>query len=82
MPFRDFIRGAMPADIIQLFDGRTHKEKGIFISPKYANDVLLFIKEREQAKKEAKKRALLDFIGEFGEIETGSHQAIKAKKYE
>ena len=80
--FRDFIRGVMPGDILQLLDKRTHKSKGLFISPKYEKDVLAFIEAKEKQRKEAKKKALLDFVGEFGEGDRGSHQAIKASKYE
>lgn len=80
--FRDFIRGAMPADILQLLDKRTHTQKGIFVSPKYADDVLAFIEQKEKQRKKAKKKALLDFVGEFGEGDASSHQAMKAKKYE
>ena len=80
--FRDFIRGAMPADILQLLDKRTHTQKGIFVSPKYAQDVLAFIEEKEKKRKNAKKKALLDFVGKFGSVDVDTHQAIKASKYE
>ena len=80
--FRDFVRGAMPADIVRLLDKRTHTEKGIFVSPKYADDVLEFIALKENKRKNAKKRALLDFVGEFGDGSEEKHQAIKASKYE
>jgi len=80
--FRDFIRGVMPSDILQLLDKRTHKSKGIFVSPKYADDVLAFIEEKEKQRKKAKKKALLDFVGEFGEGSSDTHQEIKASKYE
>jgi hypothetical protein len=80
--FRDFIRGAMPADILRLLDKRTHEEKGIFVSPKYADDVLEFIDKKEKQRKNDRKKALLDFVGEFGEGSSESHQAIKASKYE
>jgi hypothetical protein len=80
--FRDFIRGAIPSDIVRLLDKRTHKSKGIFVSPKYADDVLEFIALKESKRKNAKKKALLDFVGEFGEGSSESHQAIKASKYE
>ena len=80
--FRDFVRGVIPADIVRLLDKRTHKEKGIFISPKYADDVLEFIALQEKKRKNAKKKALLDFVGEFGDESGKSHQATKASKYE
>ena len=80
--FRDFIRGVMPADVLQLLDKRTHKLKGIFISPKYADDVLAYLQEKEKQRKESRKKALLDFVGAFGEGDDTSHQALKARKYE
>jgi len=80
--FRDFIRGSIPSDIVKLLDNRTHKSKGIFVSPKYADDVLEFIALKEKKRKTAKKKALLDFVGEFGEGSDETHQALKAKKYE
>jgi len=80
--FRDFIRGAMPSDIVKLLDKRTQKFKGIFVSPKYADDVLEFIALKEKKRKMDKKKALLDFVGEFGDGNQKTHQAIKASKYE
>ncbi|HIP51647.1 MAG TPA: hypothetical protein EYG94_06115 [Campylobacterales bacterium] len=83
--FRDFIRGYIPADILLLLDKKTKTKKGLFVTQEYADDVLAFIEQREQEKKEKKKRALLDFVGEFGEsqkLSTASHQEIKASKYE
>ncbi len=80
--FRDFIRGSIPSDIVKLLDKRTHKSKGIFVSPKYADDVLEFIALKEKRRKTAKKKALLDFVGEFGEGNDETHQALKASKYE
>ncbi len=41
------------------------------------------IQLKEQQKREQKKRAILDFIGEFGESDGElSHKEIKAQKYE
>ncbi len=82
--FRDFIRGQMPADILLLLDKKSNKSKGLYVAPEYADDVLTFIKEKERAKQEKKKRALLDFVGVFGEVDdtSASHQEIKASKYE
>lgn len=82
--FRDFIRGQIPADILLLLDKKSNKSKGLYIAPEYADDVLAFIKEKEREKQKKKKRALLDFVGVFGEMDdtTASHQKIKASKYE
>lgn len=82
--FRDFIRGKIPADILLLLDKKSNKSKGLYIAPEYTDDVLEFIKEKERAKQKKKKRALLDFVGAFGEADdmSASHQKIKASKYE
>ena len=83
--FRDFVRGYMPADILLLLDKKTKTKKGLFVKQEYADDVLAFIEQRNKEKKEKKKRALLDFVGEFSdnqEFSKASHQAIKASKYE
>ena len=57
--------------------GYTTWERG-----KYADDVLECIAMREKKRKSAKKKALLDFVGVFGEGDEKSHQEIKASKYE
>ena len=83
--FRDFIRGYIPADVLILFDKKSKTKKGLFVKQEYADIVLEFLEQKEQEKIEKKKRAMFDFIGEFGdgsEIANKSHQAIKAEKYE
>ena len=83
--FRDFIRGYIPADILMLLDKKTKTKKGLFVKQEYADIVLEFLKQKEQERIEQKKRAMFDFVGEFGDgtnIANKSHQAIKAEKYE
>ena len=83
--FRDFIRGYIPADVLMLFDKKSKTKKGLFVKAEYADIVLDFLKQKEQEKIEKKKRALLDFVGAFGdgnEFATKSHKEIKAQKYE
>ena len=83
--FRDFTRGEVSGDVLMLIDKKTKKEKGLFVDKKYSDDFLDFLKLREQKRIEQKKRALLDFVGEFGngdEFINKSHKEIKAKKYE
>lgn len=83
--FRDFIRGYIPADILMLLDKKTKKSRGLFVAPKYADEVLEYLKHKEKNEQEQKKHALLDFVGKFGEetVDTTlSHHAIKAEKYE
>ncbi len=82
--FRDFMRGEMPADVLMLLDKKSKTKKGLFVKQEYADSVLAFLKQKEQEEIEQKKRALLDFVGAFGdgsEIAEQSHQAIKAQKY-
>ncbi len=83
--FREFSRGYIPADMLLLMDKKTKKEKGLYVSNKYKDEVIEFLRQKEQEKKEKKKKALLDFVGKFGdgkEFSEASHQEIKAKKYE
>ena len=82
--FRDFIRGQIPADILLLLDKKSNKSKGLYIAPEYADDVLTCIEKKEKEKRRKKKRALLDFVGAFGELDKpeASHKEIKASKYE
>ncbi len=83
--FRDFIRGEARGDVLKLVDKKSKKEKGLFVSNKYAKEVLEFLKQKAKEEKEQKKRTLLDFVGEFGdgeEFKDMSHKEIKAKKYE
>lgn len=83
--FRDFIRGSVPADILMLLDKKTKTKKGLFVKPEYADIVLEFLKQKEQEKIEQKRKAMLDFVGEFGDdinLVNKSHQEIKAEKYE
>lgn len=82
--FRDFIRGKIPADVLLLWDRKSDKSKGVYISPEYADEVLDYLTRKEKEKQERKKRVLLDFVGAFGELDEtdASHQAIKASKYE
>jgi len=83
--FRDFTRGHIPADVLMLLDKKTKQNKGLFIKPEYADSVLKFLKRQEQEAIKRRKKALLDFVGKFGDgADTvgRKHQEIKAEKYE
>ncbi len=82
--YRDFLRGYIPADILLLLDKKSKTKKGLYIKPEYADEVIEFIKKKEQEKKEEKKMALLNFVGKFGDDESlkKEHKEIKASKYE
>ena len=83
--FRDFIRGSMPADILMLLDKKSKTKKGLFVKQEYADVVLELLKQKEQEKIKKKKRAMLDFVGAFGDgvnMANEAHQAIKAEKHE
>ena len=85
VPFRDFVRGSIPADVLLLYDKKTKAQKGIFVKPEFADDVYTYLKKKKQEKAKKKERALLDFIGAFGndkEFKDKSHKEIKALKYE
>ncbi len=83
--FREFSRGYIPADMLLLIDKKTKKQKGLYISNKYTDEVLRFLEQKEQERKNKKKKALLDFVGKFGDGKKfldATHKEIKAKKYE
>jgi len=83
--FRDFSRGIIPADVLMLEDKKSKTSKGLYIRPEYADMVLKFLKQKEKERIEKKRKALLDFVGKFGDgddLSLKSHQAIKAEKYE
>ncbi|KIM10069.1 MAG: hypothetical protein KU38_08035 [Sulfurovum sp. FS08-3] len=67
--FRDFTRGYIPADVLMLLDKKTKLSKGLYIKPEYAHEVLELIQQKEQTQKQKRKKALLDFVGAFGENE-------------
>ena len=84
--FRDFTRGHIPSDVLLLKDKKTNKQKGLFVSKKYADEVLEYLKKRDKKKKQEKINFLLDFVGEFGSLDDDLIDAksakIKAQKYE
>ena len=82
--FRDFIRGQGVADILKLWDKKSNKGKGLYISEKYAEDVLNMIEEKEKKKRKERSKHLMGFVGMLGDIENPnvSHKEIKASKYE
>jgi len=82
--FRDFLRGYIPADVLLLLDKKSKTKKGLYIKPEYADEVMEFIEKKELDRKEKKKKALLDFVGKFGDDNSLNrpHKEIKASKYE
>ena len=82
--FRDFLRGQGAADILKLWDKKSNKSKGLYISPEYAEDVLEIIEEKEKKKREKRRKSLASFAGLLGEVENPetSHKEMKASKYE
>jgi len=82
--FRDFMRGRGVADILKLWDNKSNKSKGLYISPEYADDILELIEAREKKKREKRSKSLASFAGMLGEVENpnDSHKKMKASKYE
>ena len=82
--FRDFIRGQGVADILKLWDKKSNKSKGLYISPEYAEDVLNMIEEKEKKKRKERSKSLRGFAGMLGNVENPnvSHKEMKASKYE
>lgn len=82
--FRDFIRGEGMADVLKLWDKKSNKSKGLYISPEYAEDVLNMIDEKEKKKRKERSKILMGFAGMLGEVENAdaSYKEMKASKYE
>lgn len=82
--FRDFIRGEGMADVLKLWDKKSNKSKGLYISPEYAEDVLNMIDEKEKKKRKERSKSLMGFAGMLGEVENAdaSYKEMKASKYE
>lgn len=83
--FREFVRGKIPADIVFLTDKKTGQNKGAYIAPEYVQKLSELLEAQEKAEKAGRKKALLEFVGVFGEgTETvGKSQAeILAEKHE
>jgi len=82
--FRDFIRGEVVADVLRLWDKKSNKSKGLYISPEYAEDVLKMIDEKEKKKRKERSKSLMGFAGMLGEVDNvdASHKEMKASKYE
>lgn len=82
--FRDFIRGEGVADVLKLWDKKSNKSKGLYISPKYADDVLSMIEEKDKKKRKERSKSLIGFAGMLGNIENPDvpYKEMKASKYE
>jgi len=83
--FREFLRGQMPADVLFLTDKRSGKAKGVYINEEYADKILEILKKMENEAKVKRKKALMDFVGEFGsgsEYQDMSLSQITEDKYE
>ena len=82
--FRDFVRGSVPADVLQLWDKKSNRSKGLYITPEYADEMLRLIDEHERARRQKRTEGIMAFAGMLGEIEEPdrSHQAIKASRHE
>jgi len=82
--FRDFIRGEGVADVLKLWDKKSNKSKGLYISPEYADDVLSMIEAKEKRKRKERSKSLMGFAGMLGNVDNPniSHKEIKASKYE
>jgi hypothetical protein len=82
--FRDFLRGSIPADVLQLWDKKSNKSKGLYVSSEYANEVLAMINDAQKKRRQKRTEEIMAFAGAFGKIDDPdrSHRAIKASKYE
>ena len=63
---RDLVRNASlleEYDYVEIEDKRTHEYKGLFISPKYAQEMKQILEEKLAKEKEEKLSRLRKFIG-------------------
>ena len=81
--FREFLQGSIPADVLQLWDKKNNKTKGLYISPKYADEILAMIDRREKSRRKKRTETIMSYAGMLGEIDDPDrpHQAIKASKH-
>jgi hypothetical protein len=86
---RDLVRNSKileQYDYVDVVDKRTHIYKGLFVSPKYADEFKVYLEQKIKTK----RRKILDDImqfsgmsdGEFGENSVQELTAKKRKKYE
>lgn len=70
-------------DYVEIEDKKTHQPKGMFISPKLAEELKDLIQKRVEKKKRKKQSKIMEFVGIFdGEFGDLTSQEIKAKKRE
>jgi len=79
--FRDFIRGECVADILKLWDKKSNKSKGLYISPEYADEVLEMIDAKERERRKKRTTDILSFVGKLGSWDDATATEIRASKY-
>lgn len=86
---RDLVRNAKildEYDYVDVEDKRSHTYKGLFISPKYADDLKAYLKRKIKAEKRKALDDIMQFAGmvndDFGEKNVQELTEKKRKKYE
>lgn len=86
---RDLVRNAKildEYDYVDVEDKRSHTYKGLFISPKYADDFKAYLKRKIEAEKRKALDDIMQFAGmandEFGKKNVQELTEKKSKKYE
>ena len=73
-------------DYVDVEDKRSHTYKGLFVSPKYADELKVYLKKKNREEKRKAISAVMQFAGvvtgEFGEKSIQELTEVKRKKYE
>ena len=73
-------------DYIDVEDKRTHRYKGLFVSPKYADELKEYLDKKILKKKQSELDEIMQFSGiaggEFGQKRVQELTVLKRKKYE
>jgi hypothetical protein len=68
-------------DYVEVEDKKTHEYKGLFISPKYADEIRAFLDQKISEEKQKQLDEIMQFAGMFsGETENKTAQEIQASK--
>lgn len=68
-------------DYVDVEDQKTHEYKGLFISPKYAEDFKIFLEAKISKQKQEALDEIMQFVGMCnGDTQNMTSQEIKASK--
>ena len=68
-------------DYIEIEDKKTHEYKGLFVSPKYADEFKKYLKAKISQQKQEELEEIMQFVGMCnGDTKNMTSQEIKASK--